>query len=86
MIYNRYGRYRDGLYEEREEILAYMGADALLADELNAFRAAGVRKVEEKAPVVNRKATILNPKFSVTISVTKRASFLTTIHWNQGSK
>jgi len=62
MIYNRYGRYRDGLYEEREEILAYMGADALLADELNAFRAAGVRKVEEKAPVVNRKATILNPE------------------------
>jgi len=47
-------------YEEREEILAYMGTDVLLADEMNVFRAAGIREVEEKAPVVNRKATILN--------------------------
>ena len=59
MIYTRYGRYRDGLYEEREEILAYMGADALVADELNAFRAAGVRKAEEKPSRTNRKATLL---------------------------
>lgn len=60
MIYTRYGRYRDGLYEEREEILAYMGADALLADELNVFRSAGVRKAEEETPRTNRKATVLS--------------------------
>jgi len=54
MIYNRYGRYRDGLYEEREELLAYMGTDVLNADELNAFRAAGVR--------TSRKTAILSPE------------------------
>lgn len=51
--------FRREVYEELEEILAYMGADALLADELNAFRAAVVRKAEEKTPQTNRKATFL---------------------------
>jgi hypothetical protein len=62
MIYGRYGRYRDGLYEEREEVLAYMGSDVLLADELNAFRAAGVREVDDKSPSTSRKTMILSPE------------------------
>lgn len=61
MIYGRYGRYTDGLYEEREELLAYMGSDVLLADELNAFREAGIRKTEENAPAPNSKKAILTP-------------------------
>lgn len=36
-----------------------MGADVLLADEMNAFMAAGMRSVEETKPAENRKATIL---------------------------
>jgi len=36
-----------------------MGADVLLADEMNAFRAAGKRSVEETTPAENRKDTIL---------------------------
>lgn len=60
MIYKQYGRYREGLYEERTEILNYMGADILLADELNAFIAAGIRTVSDNDVEIPKiKAAIL---------------------------
>lgn len=60
MIYNQYGKYRMGLYEERDEILDYIGTDALLPDELNAFYAAGIRTPSNNnAEAPNKKAAIL---------------------------
>ena len=69
MIYSRYGKYRNGLYEEREELLAYLGADMLHADELNAFRAAGFRVEGYEVDTEIKKATFfttekLSDKFS----------------------
>lgn len=62
MIYGRYGKYREGLYEEREEILAYLGADTLIADELNAFKAAGFRDRENSISTSKEKATFCRPE------------------------
>lgn len=59
MIYHQYGKYRKGLYEEREEILDYIGTDALLPAELNAFIGAGICKGRSNPGTINKKAALL---------------------------
>lgn len=59
MIYRQYGKYRDGLYEERELILDYMGRDYLLEGEFQAFLAAGPLADSEPAEQAGKKIAVV---------------------------
>lgn len=60
MIYRQYGKYRDGMYDEREEILSYIGKDLLRNGELNAFLVAGISSMRGNSETINKKAAMLN--------------------------